>query len=202
MNKSIIGAIRTLFGSREFTLAEFKATMALPDPESALSILKGEGKIVRLCRGVYRLATDDERDAVRRMRWRLAEEKILKSGLPFALADVTALSVWTRGGYVTGFSAAYYPYHIAVPAKSLGDWKAFLEGEGIRYAISGDERRFRGFFAVLHRVEKLEFEKIDGLLVITKNALLEFVRREGIEENEVVRWLSSRKGWKGAKGKC
>ncbi len=193
MNNSIIDAIRSMFGSREFTLAEFKAAAALPDPESALSILKSEGKIVRVRRGVYRLATDDERDAVRRTRWRLFEEKILKSGLPFALADVTALSVWTRGGYVTGFSAAYYPYHIAVPVKSLDDWKNFLEREGIRYALSGEPRRFRGFFVMLHCVEKLEIERIGGLPVITMDALLEFIRREGIDENEVARWLNSRK---------
>src|SRR5207247_1842265 len=71
-----------------------------------------------------------------------------RSALPHAYCEATAVSIWTDGGYWTGFTRGFRPLHLRVRRADLPAWRAFFRAAGARASLAGARETLVGGYAV------------------------------------------------------
>ena len=115
--------MRPAFGDGRFTVAAFRETFPSPAPAKVLSDLHRLGYVESPRRGTYHLIPPRRRmeDLVRRDGAALGLPN--RSELPHAYCEATAVSIWTEGGYWTGFTRGFRPLHLRVRRADLPAWR-------------------------------------------------------------------------------
>src|SRR4030067_530061 len=140
------------FDHAPFTISDFRATFPSPAPAKVLFDLRRLGYIETSERGKYRIVRPEVR--VRRAAERSERTFGIpaKAGLPYAYSDETAVSIWTDGGYWTGFTRGFRPLHMNVLRKDIDAWIAFFRSAGARATVEGSRETLFGVVHVLHPV--------------------------------------------------
>src|SRR6266508_2776518 len=107
------------FGGEPFDIGAFRQTFPSPDAAKVLSDLRRLGYLESTGRGAYRIVGPE-----RRLRALVEDEERGfglpgRSDLPHAYCDETAVTIWTDGGYWTGFTRGFRPLHLRVSGKDL-----------------------------------------------------------------------------------
>lgn len=164
------------FGTREFTLSNFRATFPSPDPAKIISDLVHKGYVTRERRGVYRAITPGHR-----ARSLVAREDdtfglAARSPLPHAYSRETAIAIWTDGGYWTGFTSGFRPLHLDVERKDLARWKTFFARNAARSAMEGERTTLYGLVHLIHPVAKVRSVERGGVRVVPARDALTYAK--------------------------
>ena len=162
------------FDHAPFTISDFRATFPSPAPAKVLFDLRRLGYIETGERGKYRIVRPEVR--VRRVAER--SERVFgipaKAGLPYAYSDETAVSIWTDGGYWTGFTRGFRPLHMNVLRKDIDAWLAFFRSAGARATVEGSRETLFGVVHVLHPVARVDAVDCGGTRVLPKEKVFEY----------------------------
>lgn len=154
------------FGDEVFTVAVFRQTFPSPAPAKVLSDLRRLGCLESEGRGAYRVVPPERR--LRNFVER--EEEVFglpsRSGLPYAYCDETAVTIWTDGGYWTGFTRGFRPLHLRVRRAQLGRWRAFFRSAGARVTVAGARETLFGVLHVLHPASRVRSVDHGGVRVV------------------------------------
>ncbi len=156
----------TAFGEKPFTIADFRATFPSPAPAKVLSDLRNLGYLESARRGIYCLVPPEER--LRRMTER-EEDPISvpgQFGRSYAYCEGTAVTIWTDGGYWTGFTPGFRPLHLMVHQDELQMWQEFFTKARVRSTVASARETLFGIVYVLYPVPRVRFEKHGGVKVI------------------------------------
>ena len=171
----------TILGSwrREFSTGEFARTFSSPNPRKVLHDMSKKGLLEHLEYGKYRVKPVE--DYVKsRNDVGGAYELLKKADYPYALSDVDAVFVWTRGGYNVGRFFGYYPVHLKVREGDVEKWKKFFRNNG-KKAFPVDKtpkETIFGVFYLLHPTKRIESEMVEGLKVEPLKETVEFAKRD------------------------
>ena len=154
------------FREAPFTMADFRATFPSPAPRKVLSDLRGLGYLESSERATYRCVPPEVRVA----RLVGAESDLLglpsRSPLPHAYDRDTAVTIWTGGGYWTGFTRGFRPLHLRVRRSDLGAWRSWLRAAGARVTVEGARETLFGVVHVLHPATLVRSVDLRGVRVI------------------------------------
>jgi hypothetical protein len=160
--------IHTAFGSETFTADAFAMTFPSPCPAKVLHDLRRLGYLDSRGRGKYSLVAPDER--LRRVvqhgdaSFGLPE----RAGMPYAYTAVTAITIWTDGGYWTGFTAGFRPSHLDVRKRDVRAWQRFFRMHGARSSVFGSRETLYGFVQILHPKERIRAVRRGDVHVIPR----------------------------------
>jgi hypothetical protein len=175
----------------EFSANDFASAFSSPDPRKVLSDMTAKGLLERTGRGRYRVTTTSE---YVRSKYNIAEayDVIKNAGLPYALTDVDAVFVWTRGGYNANRFFGSYPVYVKVRKGDLVKWKAYLAAAGKNYAVGTKPRKtLYGIYYFLFPTPRLESEMVGGLSVEPLKTVVEFCRRDPFTYSPALEMLDS-----------
>jgi len=158
--------IHAAFGQAPFTITSFRETFPSPAPAKVLSDLHRLGYLESVGVGRYRLIPPE-----RRMNAFLEREEDAfglpdRSELPHAYCDATAVTVWTGGGYWTGFTRGFRPLHLRVRSMDLPAWKVLFRASGARAVVAGARETLFGVIHVLHPVARVRSVEHRGVRVV------------------------------------
>ena len=164
--ESLYAWIHAAFGQAPFTTVSFRETFPSPAPAKVLSDLRRLGYLESVGVGRYRLIAPE-----RRMKAFLDREADAfglpeRSALPHAYCDATAVTVWTDGGYWTGFTRGFRPLHLRVRRTDLPAWKAFFRASGARAVVAGARETLFGVVHVLQPVARVRSVDHGGVRVV------------------------------------
>lgn len=162
------------FGGRPFTTATFRETFPSPDPAKVLSDLRRLGYLASPRRAWYRVVPPERRLADLRRGEESAFGLPGRSGLPHAYCDETAVTIWTGGGYWTGFTRGFRPLHLQVRAGDLDAWKRFFRAARARATVAGDRETLFGVVHVLHPVPRVRSVDRGGVRVVPLKEVLAY----------------------------
>lgn len=162
------------FGGEPFTIDAFRATFPSPAPAKVLSDLHRLGYLESEGRGIYRIVPPN-----RRLRaWIEKDEGAFglpgRSPLPHAYCDGTAVTIWTDGGYWTGFTRGFRPLHLRVREADLPAWRAFFRGAGARATVAGARETLFGVVHVLHPAPRVRSVDRGGVRVVPLKEVLAY----------------------------
>lgn len=187
---SHIEILRKTFGDREFTIGDVRLLTTVSHPQPVLSRLKMEGKVERVRRGVYRIASPDVEDRIDSAEYRVALETV--SNIPNAgITLPTCLEIHTMGRYVVGRSRTSWPIHIAARPKHAEAVRQHLEAVPHPWFPIDEDVRKPGIFLLFEEDPDARFETVDGLRVLTKD---EMRRRltPGHPDERALEWVPRR----------
>ncbi len=184
--------IHIAFGDREFTVADFAETFPSPAPAKTLHDLASRDFVESVGRGRYRAVPAETR--VQRI---IAHEEAAyglpeRSGLPYAYSEDTAVSIWTDGGYWTGFTRGFRPVHLQVRRKDVPSWRRFFHAVGARVTVEGARETLYGVVHVLHPVESIRAVRRGGVSVVSRPAAYAFAASRPYLYEPVLRTLRPR----------
>jgi hypothetical protein len=162
------------FGTREFTLSNFRATFPSPAPAKILSDLAHKGYLARERRGVYHAITPGHRVRSIVTREDDAFGLATRSPLPHAYSHETAIAIWTDGGYWTGFTSGFRPLHLDVDRRDVARWRTFFARNAARVAVEGERVTLYGLVHLLHPVEKVRSVVRGGVRVVPRRDALAY----------------------------
>lgn len=174
--ESLYAWMREAFGDASFTTARFRETFPSPAPAKVLSDLRRLGYVSSSRKGEYRVVAPERRveDLLRR------EEDALglpdRSPLPHAYSDATAVTVWTDGGYWTGFTRGFRPLHLRVRQGDLAPWEAYFRAAGARAVVEGACQTLFGVVHILHPVPRVRSVDHGGVRVIPLREAYSYAR--------------------------
>lgn len=163
---SLYAWMREAFGVDDFTTAAFRETFPCPAPAKVLSDLVRLGYLESRGTGRYRTVAPERRIEAVVRREEAAFGLPDRSPLPHAYADATAVTVWTDGGYWTGFTRGFRPLHLRVRRTDLGAWKDFFRAAGARAAVEGARETLFGVVHVLHPADRVRSVVHGGVRVV------------------------------------
>ncbi len=154
------------FGDGRFTAAAFRETFPSPAPAKVLSDLHRLGYVTSPRRGTYRLVPPERRidDFLRRDTGAFGLPD--RSALPHAYSEATAVSIWTDGGYWTGFTRGFRPLHLRVRRADLPAWRAFFRAAGARASLAGARETLFGVVHILHPGTRVRSVDHGGVRVV------------------------------------
>src|SRR3990172_4856010 len=162
------------FREAPFTMADFRATFPSPAPRKVLSDLRGLGYLESSERATYRCVPPEVRVA----RLVGAEADLLglptRNPLPHAYDCDTAVTIWTDGGYWTGFTRGFRPLHLRVREADLPAWRTFFRGAGARATVAGARETLFGVVHVLHPVPRVRSVDRGGVRVVPLKEVLAY----------------------------
>jgi hypothetical protein len=166
--------IVSTFGTEVFTTDGFTEAFPSPAPRKVLSDLRRLGYVESTARGRYRAIPPERRiqEAIQRSGFSLTLPQ--EAGYPYALADETAVAIWTDGGYWTGFTRGFRPIHMRVRRSDVRRWLRFFRSEGRRAVAPGAPETLFGVVYVLHPVASIHPVERGGLPVISAREVLAF----------------------------
>lgn len=156
------------FGRTQFTVSDFRATFPSPAPAKVLFDLRRLGYIEAGGRGGYKVVRPEARmrRAIRRAEQSFGRPG--RAGLPYAYSNDTAVSIWTDGGYWTGFTRGFRPLHIEVLRRDIPSWLAFFRSAGARATVEGTRETLFGVVHVLHPVARIRAVDHGGVRVVPR----------------------------------
>jgi len=154
------------FGDREFTIADFRDNFPSPDPKKVLSDLRRLGYARSESRGRYRVVAPSEWLDSMIERGDRSLDIPEAAGLPYAYSHDTAITIWTDGGYWTGFTRGFRPVHMDVPKQETAAWMEYFKNAGARAVTDRDRKTLFGVVHVLHPVERVRPVNHHGVSVI------------------------------------
>ena len=159
-------AIDAAFGRRPFTTTTFREPFPSPDPAKVLSDLRRLGYLESPRRGSYRVVPPARRLADLRRGEESAFGLPGRSDLPHAYCDATAITVWTDGGYWTGFTRGFRPLHLRVRKTDLAAWRTLFRAAGARATVAGARETLFGTVHVLHPSARVRSVDHGGVRVV------------------------------------
>jgi hypothetical protein len=183
--------IVSTFGAEVFTTDEFTEAFPSPAPRKVLSDLRRLGYVESTARGCYRAIPPERRiqDAIQRSEFSLTLPS--EAGYPYALADETAVAIWTDGGYWTGFTRGFRPIHMRVRRSDVRHWIRFFRSKGRRSVAPGAPETLFGVVYVLHPATRVRRVERGGLPVIPAQEVLAFAEARPHAYEPVLRQLRS-----------
>jgi len=160
------------FGSKEFSVEEFRTRLGTNRAPKLLSEMKARGVVERAGAGRYRVLGPEERPDLRSTEWARVREILLSAPLAKAWSGPSAVEKWTRGRYKVSTNAFAREFHLAVPNASLIAWRIFLAREH----ISLNPRRSIGPRVILEPREKLRATTLDGEPVVPRSEVVALIR--------------------------
>jgi hypothetical protein len=172
--ESLYAWIHAVFGQATFAIASFRETFPSPAPAKVLSDLVRLGYLESMGVGRFRLISPE-----RRVKAFVEPEEDpfglpARSRLPHAYCDATAVTVWTDGGYWTGFTRGFRPLHLRVRRTDLSAWKAFFRASGARAVVAGARETLFGVVHVLHPVTRVRSVDHGGVRVVPLREAYEY----------------------------
>lgn len=165
------------FGEREFTIADFRENFPSPHPKKVLSDLRRLGYIRSESRGRYRTVSPAEWLDFMIERGDDSLDIPEAAGLPYAYSRETAVTIWTDGGYWTGFTRGFRPFHMEVPEEKTAFWLEYLKQSGARAVTDHERRTLFGVVHVLHPVARVRASRRHGVSVVPIADTLAFAER-------------------------
>lgn len=170
----------TILGSwrREFSSRDFARTFASPNPRKVLHDMAKKGLLEHLEYGRYRVKPMRDYAKARNDVGR-AYELLKNADMPYALTDVDAVFVWTRGGYNVGRFFGFYPVHLKVLESDVPEWKRFFKNNGKKSFLFDTipKETLFGVFYLLHPTRRIESETVEGLKTVSLSRTIEFCKR-------------------------
>jgi len=189
--------LRVAFRRELFTLSEFRATFPSPAPAKVLFDLRRLGYIEAGSHGKYKVISPD-------MRLQQTVERAERSfgvpamaGLPYAYSWDTAVSIWTDGGYWTGFTRGFRPLHMDILKRDVNSWLSFFRSSGVRATVEGTRETLFGVVHVLHPVARVHAVEHSGVRVVPRDEALEFAASRPYAYEPVIRSLGPPGGRRG-----
>ena len=164
------------FADGPFTSVDFDMTFPSPAPAKVLSDLRRLGMIEAIRRGTYRAVPPDgrfSRMVQREDSFRFIAEQ---ASLPFAYSQSTAITIWTDGGYWTGFTRGFKPVHIDVRKADVPSWQRFFRSAGARSTVEGARETLFGVVHVLHPMKSIRSVRRGGVHVVPKEVAYEYAK--------------------------
>ena len=170
----------TIFSNwkHEFSTSEFARAFLSPHPRKVLHDMARKGLLEHLGYGKYRVKTVE--DYVRAKNdVELGYDLLRRSKLHYALTDVDAVFIWTKGGYNAGRFFGFYPIHLKVLGSDVSRWKSFFRKSGRKSLLVATKPRetMFGIFYVLHPVGKMRAEVLGGLKLDPLAETVDFCKR-------------------------
>src|SRR3989337_2424041 len=154
------------FGDKECSTADFRENFPSPHPKKVLSDLQRLGYLRRESRGRYRVVRPAEwLDSIIE-RGDRSRDIAESAGLPYAYSHETAITIWTDGGYWTGFTRGFRPLHMEVLKKETNAWLEYFKRSGARAITDRDRRTLFGVVHVLHPVVRVRASRHRGARVV------------------------------------
>jgi hypothetical protein len=189
--------LRVAYRGEPFTVSEFRAMFPSPAPAKVLFDLRRLGYIEAGSHGKYKVIGPD-------MRVQRTVERAERSfgvpamaGLPYAYSRDTAVSIWTDGGYWTGFTRGFRPLHMNILKRDVNAWLSFFRSAGARATVEGTRETLFGVVHVLHPVARVHAVEHGGVRVVPKDEAHAFAASRPYAYEPVVLSLGSPSGRRG-----
>jgi len=180
------------FRREPFTVSEFRATFPSPAPAKVLFDLRRLGYIEAGSHGRYKVISPITR--VQRTVERAERSFGLPAmaGLTYAYSRDTAVSIWTDGGYWTGFTRGFRPLHMDILKRDVNSWISFFRSAGVRATVEGTRETLFGVVHVLHPVARVRAVEHGGVSVVPREEAREFAASRPYAYEPVVRTLAGK----------
>lgn len=191
MNKytKLYGWLFEAFGSREFTISEFRAVFPSPQHAKIIFDLIRSDYIRRISRGKYKV-TPPEKFVHQIVLSNLEKENILTDAKrKYAYCENDAVGIWTQGYYLTGFTKGFKPIHMRILKKDLKYWLSFFKRMDCEYALENERKTMFGITYILHPEKELKITKKDGVFVIPLKEVIEFCRANELSYRPALEYL-------------
>ena len=178
MNKNVkmYGWMYEAFGTKEFTMNEFKAVFPSSQHAKVIYDFVKLDFIRRVKRGLYKVLTPDE-FINNIVKDNLAQETILKHAKrKYAYCRSDAVGIWSDGFYWTGYTKGFKPIHINILKRDKDYWTDFFHEHNAEFVIESENKTLFGLTYILHLVNRLKIEMKDGISVIPLKDVIEFCR--------------------------
>ena len=164
------------FGTKPFTMDEFRGVFPSPDPAKVLHDMAGLKLIRRVEKGTYTLVQPNDL-AKNIVEESMERERILEQATqPFAFSHDDAVTIWTDGYYWTGFTPGFKPVHIQVNKADREAWRKFLNYNGADYAFEDERKTMFGLVFILHPVSRVRRVIKDDAPVVPLKTVMEYCR--------------------------
>src|SRR3989449_4597092 len=161
----------------EFTVRDFSATFASPDPGKVLHDMCRKGLLEKTGWGRYRVTPQDQY-VRKKADISAAYDRIRSAGVVYAFTGPDAVFFWTKGGYNADRFFGFYPVVFKVKREDLRRWRNFFESEKKKWFVQGkpSKETLYGIFYYLQPVGKLPKIEIDGYSVDSLNETIKFCK--------------------------
>lgn len=175
-NVKMYGWMYEAFGSREFTMNEFRAVFPSSQHAKVIHDLVKLDFIKRIKRGRYNVVEPVE-FVHSIVKDNLKQEDLIKiAERKYVYCNSDAVRIWSDGYYWTGYTKGFKPTHIKILKKDLKYWVEFFHKHKAEYVIEKENKTLFGLTYILHLSDKLTIEKKDGISVIPLDEVIEFCK--------------------------
>jgi len=112
-----------------------------------------------------------------------------RAGMPYAYAASTAITIWTDGGYWTGFTSGFRPLHMEVRKRDVPAWQRFFRARGARSTVDGSRETLYGFVHVLYPKERIHAVPRGGVHVIPRHEAYRYAVHRRYAFEPILRYL-------------
>ncbi|OLE76217.1 hypothetical protein AUG19_03365 [archaeon 13_1_20CM_2_54_9] len=150
----------------EFTVRDFSATFASPDPGKVLHDMCRKGLLEKTGWGRYRVTPQDQY-VRKKADISAAYDRIRSAGVVYAFTGPDAVFFWTKGGYNADRFFGFYPIIFKVRREDLRKWKVFFHAGGHKFIIEGSpiQETLFGVFYSMRPVDEFRQTKVGGYSV-------------------------------------
>lgn len=196
MNKylKLYGWLWKSFGSKKFSLEEFKSTFPSPQHKKVIFDLIKLGYIERINRGEYK-TVKPQKFIEEIIEKNMGERNILeKADRKYAFYGNDAVTIWTDGYYWTGFTRGFKPVHIEVLEKDLKWWRDFFKKNRVEYTLEGENRTLFGLTYILHPRKDFKVEEKESTQVAPLKETIEFCMKNRLTYEPALEYLDEHYG--------
>ncbi len=178
---------------RDFSGGEFARAFASPNPRKVLHDMAEKGLLERTERGRYRVRSIADYSKTRN-NVKAGYDLLASAKMPYALTNVDAVFLWTRGGYNAGRFFGFYPIHLKVLRNDMPKWRRFFSEAGKKIVMEGrgPKETLFGVFYLLYPENRLETVTVDNLKVESIKRTLEFCRNNAFTFGPALEILTER----------
>ncbi len=180
---------------KEFTSNEFSRTFASPDYNKVLHDMAKKGMLERTGFGRYKVRTPEEYVSSK-MDLSKAYGLLSRSEMDYALTDVDAVFIWTKGGYQVDRFFGFFPINLKVRENEMAKWKRFFSSHKQKHITKGSRPRetLFGLFYVLHPDKHVNAKDVDGLKVEPLQQTVKFCKKNIISYEPALEMLDEMYG--------
>ncbi|HLF06352.1 MAG TPA: hypothetical protein VI893_04140 [Thermoplasmata archaeon] len=162
-----------------FTADQLSARLFIPDARASVRYSRRIGAIERIGRGRYRSRMPIEQaQEAREMFDRVREAALsLPSKFPGALDGATAVFVWTRGGYITGWTDWRVVIEVRSPKRQEHEARRALHELGIGVFADYPPANQLGVFAKLTLASSVRRTDVAGTPVIVRREVDAIIKK-------------------------
>ncbi len=191
MNKylKVYGWLYEVFGTKEFTMNEFKAVFPSPQHTKVTYDLVKLDFIKRVERGKYKVIEPDK-FVHNIVECNLKQENILDHAKrKYAYCDSDAVTIWSDGYYWTDYTKGFKPINIKVLKNDSNYWTDFFEKYNAEYVFVNENKTLFGLTFILHLTNKLKISNKNGIFVIPLEEVIEFCRSNELTFRPALEYL-------------